>query len=70
MQAADTNPETPPNPTTGGTGSKHPNRLRNLAVVSLTAFVIGFVVHFVYISFQLSTPEYQGRSAPNDISVF
>ena len=46
------------------------NRLRNLAAVCLTAFAIGFVVHFAYITFQLSAPEYQDRSAPNDVSVF
>lgn len=46
------------------------NRLRNLAAVCLTAFAIGFVGYFSYVTYQLTRAETPGQSTPNDISVF
>lgn len=78
MQAADTNPETPPEtspetsqgPAAGESSPPRPNRLRNLAAVSLVTFVIGFAGFFAYVTYQLNYTQAPGLSAPNDISVF
>ena len=68
MQKSTTPGELPPE---GPVQDKpYPNRLRNLAAVCLTFFVIGFVGFFSLVTYQIAARDMAGQSAPNGISVF
>ena len=62
--------ENPPQAPEPDGGRLRPNRLRNLAAVSLVAFVIGFVGFFSYAAYLGSQFETPGHSVRNDLSVF
>ena len=62
--------ENPPRAPEPDGGRLRPNRLRNLAAVSLAAFVIGFVGFFTYAAYLGSQFETPGHSVRNDLSVF
>lgn len=44
-------------------------RLRNLARVCVVFFVLGLVAYFGYVLWQVSQPEWAGKTSPNDMSV-
>lgn len=44
-------------------------RLRNVARVCVAFFILGFVGYFGYALWQISQPEWEGWSSPNDMSV-
>lgn len=67
MQAIDSTTEPP---VTGRHAPAGADPFRNVAVVCVVFFVLGFVAFFGYSLWQISQREVAGQSAPNDMSVF